>query len=106
MLPFLKCFNGSISLTFCLCFLQRGQNTDSGSITREASFEGISRSVWLLTRPVNSLAFSLCDVCANVHTLVSAPPVKRLDTFSFQVSHCRFSVKPSKLFMNILKFLK
>uniref|UniRef100_A0A8C6PV97 Xaa-Pro dipeptidase n=1 Tax=Nothobranchius furzeri TaxID=105023 RepID=A0A8C6PV97_NOTFU len=35
-------------VTLCCC-LQRGQNTDSGSISREASFEGISRLFLLLS---------------------------------------------------------
>lgn len=37
----------AVSLYLCLFFflMQRGQNTDSGSICREASFEGISRYV-------------------------------------------------------------
>lgn len=34
-----------VGLVIVLCFFQRGQNTDSGSICREASFDGISQYV-------------------------------------------------------------
>uniref|UniRef100_A0A8C7GAN8 Xaa-Pro dipeptidase n=1 Tax=Oncorhynchus kisutch TaxID=8019 RepID=A0A8C7GAN8_ONCKI len=35
--------NLKVGLVIVLCFFQRGQNTDSGSTCREASFEGISQ---------------------------------------------------------------
>ena len=34
--------------------MQRGQNTDSGSISREASFEGISKYVYLASHSTKS----------------------------------------------------
>ena len=76
---------------------QRGQNTDSGSICREASFEGISRYVELTSMTQYNCTLlkgglvlaSMQDVCYESN---SGTDLVEINMLAFVASACKLSI--------------